>query len=148
MSCQLSQIDSTDVLIPRNDSRSRPTDRKSRPLKSRGCVGSNGFKKILTCANQGPNHAFGSGLTLDFEPNFGPVRESSGSNLGSEPDCGSTNDNTIDPQLEFYDFVLPWNICAYDTYDTSQFVSKGYVSERVAATLPHGRQNIPLRSQL
>ena len=53
-------------------------------------TGSNGFKKILTCANQGPNHAFGSGLTLDFEPNFGPVRKSSGSNLGSEPDCGST----------------------------------------------------------
>src|SRR6267154_3184274 len=90
MSCQLSQIDSTDILITRNDSRTRPTDRKSPPLKSRGCIGSNRFKKILTCANQGPNHAFGSGLTLDFEPNFGPVRKSSGSNLGSEPDCGST----------------------------------------------------------
>src|SRR6267154_6334899 len=75
-------------------------------------TGSNGFKKILTCANQGPNHMFGSGLpTLDFEPNFGPVRKSSGSNLGSEPDCGSTK------------LKLPPHTLTSTTFPTQAFVS-------------------------
>src|SRR5882762_4262987 len=50
----------------------------------------NGFGKVHDNLNHGPNLAFSSGWSPDFELNFGQVHISSGSNLGSEPDCGST----------------------------------------------------------
>jgi hypothetical protein len=34
---------------------------------------------------------FGSAISPNLEPNFGPVLKSSGSNFGSEPNCGIPN---------------------------------------------------------
>ena len=69
-------------------------------IRSQGfCVGSdtfepvhssNRFSDILACLNLGPNATFGSSCSLDFEPNFGQVQRSSGSNQGSEPNYGTT----------------------------------------------------------
>src|SRR6267154_4363313 len=109
-------------------------------------TGSNGFKKILTCANQGLNHAFGSGLTLDFEPNFGPVRKSSGSNLGSEPDCGSTR--TIAAALHVWTERYTGMYICKTIYDFCKFVCRrlGYMEirqplyERTSVQIPKRRR--------
>ena len=54
----------------------------------------NGFSKILTWLNLGLDLTFSSSWSLNFEPDIGQVQKSSGSNQGSELDCGSTNPNT------------------------------------------------------
>ena len=61
-----------------------------------GCVRTrpNPFRKVGTYLNCKPDFAFGSGWGLNFGPDFGYVRRSSGSNLGSEPDCGSTKEGS------------------------------------------------------
>ena len=46
------------------------------------------FAKIL---NPEPDLWSGSALPLNFGPDLGPVLKSSGSNFGSEPDCGIPN---------------------------------------------------------
>ena len=50
----------------------------------------NRFRKVHSSLNHGPNLAFSSGWSPDFKLNFNQVCISSGSNFGSEPDCGST----------------------------------------------------------
>ena len=50
----------------------------------------NPSRKIGTYLNYKPNFAFSSGWGLNFGLDFGYVQRSSGSSLGSEPDCGST----------------------------------------------------------
>ena len=46
------------------------------------------FSKILPCPNVEPDLWSGSALLPNLGPNLGPVLKSSGSNFGSEPNCG------------------------------------------------------------
>ena len=43
--------------------------------------------------NLGPDHRFGSALSPNFEPDFGQVLKSSGSNCSSKLDWGSSIEN-------------------------------------------------------
>jgi hypothetical protein len=56
---------------------------------------SNGFSEINAYLNLGPDVTFGSSCSPDFEPNFGQVQRSSGSNRGSEPNYGSTSTSEL-----------------------------------------------------
>jgi hypothetical protein len=60
------------------------------PKKVRSEPGSDRFSHILNIANTDPDLRFGSAISLNFDPNLGPVRTGSGSTLGSEPDRGIT----------------------------------------------------------
>jgi hypothetical protein len=60
--------------------------RKSQQLKKVWFeLGSTG---LLPCLNPEPDLWSGSAQPSNLGPNFGPVLKSSGSNFGSEPDCG------------------------------------------------------------
>jgi hypothetical protein len=50
-----------------------------------------GSTKLSRCLNPGLDLRFGSCLGVNFGPDFGQVRKSSGSNFGSGPNCGITN---------------------------------------------------------
>jgi hypothetical protein len=67
---------------------------------------SNGFNKTHACLNLGPNVTFGSSCNPDFEPNFGQVRRSSGSNRSSEPNYGSTIPNPDNPYTILHIYKL------------------------------------------
>lgn len=60
------------------------------PKGSRFEPGSNGFAVLGPYPNPELDFRSGSGWWVNLEPDFSPVRKSSGSNLGSEPDCGIT----------------------------------------------------------
>jgi len=49
------------------------------------------FSPIIHSLNADPDLGFGSAISLNFDPNLGPVRVGSGSNRGSEPNIGITN---------------------------------------------------------
>ena len=51
------------------------------------------FSKVRGYLNLGPNVMFGSSCSPNSELNFGQVQRGSGSNQGSEPNCGSTSMN-------------------------------------------------------
>ena len=59
--------------------------------KVRSEPGSDRFGHILNIANPDPDLRFGSAISLNFDPNLGPVQTGSGSTLGSEPDRGITS---------------------------------------------------------
>jgi hypothetical protein len=52
--------------------------------------GSNAFAVLNLQVNLEPDLRSGSGWQVNLNRTSGPVRKSSGSNLGSEPDCGIT----------------------------------------------------------
>ena len=60
------------------------------PKKVRSEPGSDRFSPILHSLNADPDLGFGSAISLNFDPNLGPVLVGSGSNRGSEPNIGIT----------------------------------------------------------
>ena len=86
--CRLCNATQWPFLAIRKSKFAPPSNLKHRfgPVRTRP----NGFRKVHNNLNHGPNLAFGSGWSPDFELNFSQVHISSGSNFGSEPDCGST----------------------------------------------------------
>jgi hypothetical protein len=58
--------------------------------------GSARFRDFELCLNLEPNLRSGSTSHPNLGPNFGPVLKSSGSNFGSELDCGIPNNNAED----------------------------------------------------
>jgi len=60
------------------------------PKKVRSEPSSDRFGCILNIANTDPDLRFSSAISLNFDPNLGPVQTGSGSTLGSEPDHGIT----------------------------------------------------------
>ena len=61
------------------------------PKKVRSEPGSVRFGPILNALNTEPDIRFGSAISLNSDPNLGPVQRGSGSTLGSEPDRGITS---------------------------------------------------------
>ena len=81
-------IISNEILTPRLPA--------SLPKKVRFEPGSDRFSPIAHSLNLDPDLGFGSAISLNSDPNLGPVLVGSGSNRGSEPNIGIT---TSDLQL-------------------------------------------------
>ena len=100
---------------------------------------SNAFSEIIIYLNAASNATFSSAKWLNFELNFGPVLQSSGSNFGSGPDFGITSLQEIFLQVPLSKrkkkvlrtfYYLNWNYitwkCKLPT--TSNFLSFSFFS--------------------
>jgi len=96
----------------------RPVPRQQRallmsrgPKKVRSEPGSDRFGPILDILNTEPDLRSGSAISLNLDPNLGPVRTGSGSNRGSEPNHGITNNLDIiqTPLQEWLIWLIVYN---------------------------------------